>query len=313
VQQARQALADRLREIRVDAGHSAKSLALAAGWHNGTKVSKIEHAKQTPTVADIGVWCELCGVADQGPELVASLRAVQGMFIEWRRMERTGLKLAQESVRAKWERTRHFRAYSPSLIPGVLQTRAYTEAVLNAVMIRRGLPDDVADAVAVRMERQHVLYEGDHRFAILIEESALRAGVGGSEVMAGQLDHLITCSSLPSVSLGVIPPRSDRRTWPVEGFWIFDEEQVNVELVSGYLTVTQPHEIELYTQSFAELWDLALTGTPARQLIMNAVGDLRLFRAFSSIPLASEARGYLASVVTGSAYGDGAAEWCTRM
>ena len=65
------------------------------------------------------------------------------MFIEWRRMERTGLRRAQEAVLPLWERTRLFRAYSSWLIPGAVQTRAYTAAVLRAIAVRRDLPDDV--------------------------------------------------------------------------------------------------------------------------------------------------------------------------
>lgn len=38
----------------------------------------------------------------------------------------------------------------------------------------------------------------------------------------------------PSVSLGIIPMGLDRdAAWPVEDFWIFDDRQVNVELVSA--------------------------------------------------------------------------------
>ncbi len=40
---------------------------------------------------------------------------------------------------------------------------------------------------------------------MLIEESVLRNVIGGADVMAGQLGHLITVASLPSVSLGIIP------------------------------------------------------------------------------------------------------------
>lgn len=38
----------------------------------------------------------------------------------------------------------------------------------------------------------------------------------------------------------------DRSRMPVEGFWIFDTAQVNVELMSGYLTVTQPSGVAAY-------------------------------------------------------------------
>jgi hypothetical protein len=125
------------------------------------------------------------------------------------------------------------------------------------------------------MRRQRLLYQGDHRFAILLEESALRAGFGGVPVMAGQLGHLITTSSLPSISLGVIPDRTDRDVaWPVEAFWIFDNAQVNVELVSGHLTITQPREIAMYAQVFADLSDVAVFGGAARSLITKAIDTL---------------------------------------
>jgi hypothetical protein len=202
VQQARQVLADRLGELMRQAGLSGLDIA----------------------------------------NLIASLRAVEGMFVEWQRMERAGLRQAQEARRPLYERTRHFRSYSSWLIPGLIQTRAYTHAALSAIQERRGLVDDVEAAVDTRMERQRVLHYGDHRFAFLIEESVLRTGPGGHDVLAGQLGQLISVASMPNVSLGIVPMRPGRTRWPAEGFWIFDSGQVNVELTSGYLTLTQPRE-----------------------------------------------------------------------
>jgi hypothetical protein len=40
-----------------------------------------------------------------------------------------------------------------------------------------------------------------------------------------------------------------------------------VELISGYLTVTQPTEIALYAQMFARLGEIAVYGSHARDLI----------------------------------------------
>ena len=273
VQQARQVLADRLGEIRRDAGLTGRDLARICDWHP-SKSSRIENARTPPSADDIRAWCRACHATEQAEDLVASLRAVEGMFVEWRRMERAGLRQAQESRLPLYERTRRFRSYSSWLVPGLIQTRAYTAAALHAIQQRRGLHDDVDQAVTARIERQRVLYEGDHRFAFLIEESVLRSGIGGSEVMAGQLGHLITISSLPNVSLGIVPMRPDRTRWPAEGFWIFDVAQVNVELISGYLTITQPSEIELYAAAFAELADAAVYGTRARALITAAIDTL---------------------------------------
>ncbi|MFI7004439.1 helix-turn-helix domain-containing protein [Nocardia sp. NPDC050175] len=56
---ARRALGERLRELRRDAGLSGVALASAADWQ-GSKVSKIEHGRQTPTEADIHKWCRWC-------------------------------------------------------------------------------------------------------------------------------------------------------------------------------------------------------------------------------------------------------------
>ncbi|MET8132872.1 helix-turn-helix transcriptional regulator [Streptomyces sp. NPDC005251] len=274
VQAARKVLADRLREICKDAGLDGKRLAEACGWHPA-KVSRIATAKTSPSADDIRTWCRACGADDQAADLVASLRAVEGMWVEWRRMERAGLRQAQEARLPLYERTRWFRSYSPGLVPGLIQTHGYTEDVLRAVQRRRVEIDDVADAVAARMERQRVLYEGQRRFAFLIEEPVLRNAFGEADTQIEQLEHLLTVASLPNVSLGVVRTEIARHRMPVEGFWIFDTAQVNIELVSGYLTITQPREVATYADTFATLADIAVYGVKARALITAALGSLR--------------------------------------
>jgi transcriptional regulator with XRE-family HTH domain len=273
-QQALAALGTRLREVRIDAGLTGRALAKLAGWHE-SKVSKIEYGRIQPSPEDIRAWCRYSGAPDRTAEFVASLRAVEGMFVEWRRMESTGLRRAQEAVIPLWQQTRSFHIYNPRLIPGPVQTRGYITALLNGLRQRRSLIDDVEDAVEVRVNKQRLVGEGDHRFAIVLEESVLHFPIGGTEVMAGQLGHLLAVSSMPSVSLGIIPLGADRsQTWSVEGFWMFDEKQVKVELVSGHLTITQPHEVKLYRNIFRDLSGLAAFGREARALITAAIDRL---------------------------------------
>lgn len=125
------------------------------------------------------------------------------------------------------------------------------------------------------MDKQRILHEGPRRFALILEESALRHRIGGPATMAGQLGHLLSLATLPNVSLGVIPLNADRTAlWPVEDFWIFDDAQVNIELVSAFLTITQPHEISMYAHTFADLADLAVYGASARALITAAIDSL---------------------------------------
>jgi transcriptional regulator with XRE-family HTH domain len=274
-QSARQALANRLQEIRLGAGLTARALSSAAGWHEA-KTSRIEHAKQQPSEADLRAWCYVCSAPKLISELIGELRAVNSMWLDWRRAERTGLTHLNASVRDIYERTKQYRSYCQSMIPGLLQTSEYTTAVLASIRDRRQvLVDDVAIAVAERMDRQHILYEGDHKFAFVLEVAALRYQVGGQDVLIQQLRHLLDVMHLPSVSLGIIPTNVDRTTrWPVEDFYIFDNKQANVELVSGFLTITNPREIAMYAESFTTLAKEAVYGSRARTLITAALAEL---------------------------------------
>jgi transcriptional regulator with XRE-family HTH domain len=274
-QKAKNDFGARLGEIRKASGLTGRALAAYCGWHE-SKVSRIENGKTSPSADDIRAWATRCGADDQIPDLIASLEAIEGMFVEWRRMEKTGLRRAQQAVLPLWERTRRFRTYSPWLIPGAVQTESYTRAVLRGTAARRRLPDDVESAVAVRKDRLRLLHEGNRTFAVLIEESVLRNVIGDPDVMAGQLGHLLTIGELPSVSLGILPTGADRTAMPpVEDFWIFDDAQVNVELISGYLTITQPGEVAMYADAFSRLADIAVVGGPARRLVAAAIDALQ--------------------------------------
>ncbi len=272
VQQARQQIADRLREIRLDAGLTKRAVAAAAGWHE-SKCSRIEHARTPPSDADIRAWCRICQADDHAVDLIAASRAADSMWSQWRRMERPGLRRIQESVVPLWESTRQFRIYSPFLVPGPVQTAAYIRALLKAVRDRRpNLVDDIEEAVEVRVAKQHVTYEGDHQFTIVLEENVLRHQIGGPGVLREQLEHLRASMSLPSMTLGIIPFSADRSLLhPVEMFFMYDDVQVNVELVSGWLRVTQPSEVEMYAEAGGRLSEMAVYGGAARALIGQAI------------------------------------------
>jgi len=263
----------RLREIRVDAGLPAIELARRAGWQR-SKVSKIEHARQAPTKADITTWCKHTGALEQVADLVASLHTVEGMWVEWKRLQRTGMRRLQESFVPLWERTRRFRIYEAGVIPGLFQTAEYAAARIRRVVAVNGIPDDVERAVQARMDRQRVVFGGDHTFAVVLEDAALYARIGDTDMMAAQLARLITVAALSNVSLAIIPRGVDRTMWASPGFWIYDEERVIVETPSAQLTITQPREIAVYARTFAELSSMAVVGPAARRIITDAITAL---------------------------------------
>ncbi len=275
VQQAREALGVRLREIRKEASLTGRALATAAGWHF-TKISKLEHGDQNPSEDDIRVWCRACNAADQEADLIATVRHIETMYVEWRRRMRTGLKHSQVVSLPLYERTKLFRVYESLVIPGLLHTADYAAAIFRSWVNFLDLPDDVDEAVRARMERQQVLYNGDRRFLFVLEEQALRTRVGDAETMAGQLDRVLAVMSLPRVSLGIVPAMGERHVYAQGSFWIFDESTVRVDGVSAGLEISQPREIAVYVQAFVQHQRAAVYGAPARLLIQRALGDLRL-------------------------------------
>ena len=208
-QQARQALADQLREIRLAAGLTGRTLASAAGWHGVSKVSKIEHGVRPVSQDDVRTWCRVCGTSsERTEELLAEQRAVAGMWVSYQRLNRAGLRKAQESIRPAFERAALVRSYQPKIIPGLLQTAGYTTVMLEDARDRQGVHrDDIAGAVAERIDRQRVLRQAGHQFVFVMEEPALRYRVCDVETLRGQLLHLREVARLPQARAGSRPGR----------------------------------------------------------------------------------------------------------
>lgn len=273
VQQAREALGARLREIRKDANLTGRALASVMGWHF-TKVSKIENGARSPSEQDIRIWCSACDAAAQIPDLIATVRHIEAMYHEYRRQMQAGLKHLQESSVPLYERTSLFRIYENTVVPGLFTTAEYAAAIFRFWTDFMDLPDDVDAAVEARMDRQRVLYTGDRHFLVVIEEQVLRTRVGDADVMAGQLDRLLAVMSLPRVSIGIIPSAGERSSLTQGSFWLFDDSRVRVETVSASLTITQPRDIALYARVFERLQRSAVHGRAARQLISRALRDV---------------------------------------
>jgi transcriptional regulator with XRE-family HTH domain len=276
VQEARAALAARLRELRLDAGITGKMLAQRCGW-SVAKSSRIENAHTAPSDADIRAWCTACGMDGQAADLVAANRQAESMYLQWKRLQRTGMKNLQEASTPLYERTRQFRVYASHVVPGFLQTPGYAAALMGTIAGFRGTPDDVGEAVEARMRRSRVTQEGDHRFATLLEENVLHHRLGDTDVMASQLGNLLASMTLPSMSLGIIPAAAPREQvmWPLEQFTVFDDVRVNVELLAAKVTVTAPGELDIYLRAFTRLTELAVYGADARALIVKAIDALR--------------------------------------
>src|SRR6266508_612350 len=169
LQQAKQALGGRLREIQAAAGLTQRDLAQLTGWHS-SKASRIEYGKQVPSEDDIKKWCLHCSAPDEIADLMATVRALDEMWVEWRRSLGTGIRHRQREQIVFEGSSRLLRWYESLLVPGILHTPDYARGVLSRIIDFYGVVDDLEQAVEARMERQQILYRGDHRLHLLLAE-----------------------------------------------------------------------------------------------------------------------------------------------
>ncbi|MPZ63805.1 MAG: helix-turn-helix domain-containing protein [Propionibacteriales bacterium] len=270
---AQQALGQRLRDLRKDAGLTGRALAAATGWHF-TRVSKIENGVQAPTDQDIRTWCSVCKAEDQVADLIAQARAIESMYVEFRCSTRAGMKQLVLSPIPLYERTSRFKIYEHNVIPGLFQTEEYMRAMFPFWIGFLGAPDDLDESIAVRMARQAVIYQGGKTFAVVLEEACLRTRLGDAGVLAGQLEHLMSMMSLPNVSLGIVPSAADRDVIGSAGFWVFDDKLVKLDTPTATIEVTQPQEVALYTRMFDVLRQPAVYGRQARAVILAILDQL---------------------------------------
>ncbi|MFE9747618.1 helix-turn-helix domain-containing protein [Saccharothrix saharensis] len=176
------------------------------------------------------------------------------------------------------------RAYSAGMITSLLQTRDYAMAIMNG-----GAPSiRLAEAhrrVEVRMKRQERL-EGEDplRLTTVITESGLRQMVGGREVMAAQLKHLVTrIHQLPdTLDVRIVPFSADYHnaiggsTFYLLGFASSRlPDLVWQETVSTTDLIDQPMRIREYSLAHSQAMDFALDRVDSLGLIEQIGKELQ--------------------------------------
>ncbi len=157
------------------------------------------------------------------------------------------------------------RAWEPILLPGLLQTEDYMRALMRSG--RSSDPPHVVDRrVTLRQKRQGRLRSGAGalRLAAIIDESAVRRVIGGSDVMNAQLSALIDAAQLPNVTVQILP--FDAGEHPFLGgsaaLLEFREtthpDVVYLEGLAGDLYEEQPSEVSRYRDEFDHLSAMAL-------------------------------------------------------
>ena len=195
-------------------------------------------------------------------------------YVEFRRLFRAGQQAFQHSLAEVEAAATTTLNFENALVPGLLQTAEYARAMLSERLEDLAGVDDVDEAVAARMQRQQVLYRTGKRFHFVVTEAVLRYRLSVPEVMAGQLDRLVTLSTLTTIRFGVIPFHVQLPVFPLHGFFVYDQQAVHVEHFTAALKLTQPAEVAAYGKIFGQLAGVAEYGARARSLITRALADL---------------------------------------
>jgi transcriptional regulator with XRE-family HTH domain len=267
---ARLEFGDKVRRLREQGGLDGKDLASRLGWHP-SKVSKIERGKQTATDSDLIDILGALAVPDAVSEqLRHELRDLRLKQLAWRRQLRAGHRDRQRQDLVDERTATTIRIVDLMVVPGLLQTPDYARAIFATQAALLEVPaGDVDEAIAVRMQRQHVLYDSSKTIDILIAEAALMHPVCTSAQMVAQVDRLVSATSLPGVRVGLLPAYRPVPYLLPHGFWIVDDV-VSIEKVTGEDRETDPEQVAVYERLADRLWTAAVIGDDARAVLLAA-------------------------------------------
>ncbi|MFE5771491.1 helix-turn-helix domain-containing protein [Streptomyces sp. NPDC056485] len=253
-----------LRALREASGKEAKAVARSA-LMSPSKLSKIENANLLPSATDVERILNAIGVSDAiKAEYTEVARAATTEATAWRLLKRAGIHKGQQAAKALEAQMAVLRLFQPTLVPGLLQTPEYIRAILQ----RHDLSEDaLTRTISGRLERQAVLFDSSKKLRFVITEPVLRWRIVPPQMMAAQLDRIVSMSRLAHVDIRVVPLSAPQTDIANHAFVIRDDRTVTVETVHAEIVVTDPRDVEIYVRKFEKFEQAALSGDVMRSLV----------------------------------------------
>ncbi|KOX16747.1 DNA-binding protein [Nocardiopsis sp. NRRL B-16309] len=230
------------------------------GWASG-KLSRMERNEwKLPSVRDMKDLAELYELSEEMHEALTSLAResrVRGWWVDYKDVLRGGLADFESGASM-------IRTFEALLIPGLLQTPAYADAILRG---GRVLSDEsIARKVTGRMRRQEILASREPpQVWAVVDEAALRKKVGGPEVMATQIRHIIKMAERPNIDVQVLRDDVGSHAAMDGSFMILDFPDpadlplAYIETATEDLYLEQPEAIQHYVSVFGHICNAADT------------------------------------------------------
>jgi hypothetical protein len=263
---------------------TVKAAAEALEWSE-TKIWRIETGQTSMRSLDVEQMCRVYGApVDTTDALMALAKETksQGWWLSYSDVINEGfdvyIGLEEAAARLCW--------YESELVPGLFQTPDYARTLIRAD--NPGVDEqEIERRVQLRITRQSLVTRvtAPPVLDVVLNESILRRSVGGTEVMAEQLNRLVEVSELPNVSLKVMPFSTGLHPGIMSGPFVMLEFPLNgngqhsepptiyVEGFTGRLFLDKPHEITRYDAAFKQIWNTSLNETATKALITSAARE----------------------------------------
>jgi transcriptional regulator with XRE-family HTH domain len=191
----------RLRESR----HLTREQAAEAIRATHSKISRLELGRSGFKQRDVADLLTLYGITDE--------REREGLLVLARQASTPGWWHQYNDILPGWlevyvgleAAASVVRGYEMQFVHGLMQTEDYARAVI--MIANANAPEGEVDRrVGLRMRRQQLLTQpGGPKLWAVLDEAALRRAPGGPEVIRAQLEHLLEITTLPNVTLQIVP------------------------------------------------------------------------------------------------------------
>ncbi|NBM16204.1 helix-turn-helix transcriptional regulator [Streptomyces sp. GC420] len=197
-----------------------------------------------------------------------------------RRARRRGHAQYFERVLEAEKHAETIEEWSPTLIPGLLQTEAYARTIVRAAH-PLAPSEDVDEKITARMARAH-LFEDDHNipeYWAILPESLLRQPILPPKDMAEQLDRITALTRRHRIVPQILPGNCGAHPLMMGAVTVmaFPDAPPLVYLESQYSgdTIDDPALVKLYRKAYDRLRAAALPPEASLALIEEAAGDYR--------------------------------------
>ncbi|MDA3649041.1 helix-turn-helix domain-containing protein [Saccharopolyspora indica] len=203
----RRQLGSELRRLRVAAGKSQKEAAEVIECDTSL-ISRVERGLRALKVMELDALLNFYEAPPEQRTEIADISQVARQRLR-RRMYSDSFPGGFRRVGDHEQEATEIYYWEPEVVPGLLQTETYARALIS--IAREAVMDDPSDDVELRvrfrLERQELLIGRDDPPLLwfVIGEPALRRPIGRHDVLADQLEHLLTACDRKNVVIQVAP------------------------------------------------------------------------------------------------------------